>query len=269
MMSVTSSATPTRDWEVPSPNSYRNRLLLIIITMGDGTPMDVSSILEEDIIEICIQRAHTHPLGVLRYSMAEWVILITNLKDVNHIHHNLLDMTELCNEAITVWTMAPAEAHIAAFTAMWHSNQTTGDGELHTLPYQTPPSEEKPHRLHAQLGNLNDRELCQLVKDLTQEITQCELKLPPSNPPPHDWACLAGSREPKEDDWEVTFPGGGRWGPERQTTPVSHSPAGGKSSLWTTTAITLSCTSRTRYGATHHCPNFGSVNQHPQNKHLQ
>ena len=37
-----------------------------------------------------------------------------------------------------------------------------------------------------------------------------------------------GSREPKEDDWEVTFPGGGRWGPERQTTPVLDSPAGGR-----------------------------------------
>ena len=37
-----------------------------------------------------------------------------------------------------------------------------------------------------------------------------------------------GSREPKEDDWEVTFPGGGRWGPERQTTPVLNSPVGGR-----------------------------------------
>ena len=37
-----------------------------------------------------------------------------------------------------------------------------------------------------------------------------------------------GSREPKEDDREVTFPGGGRWGPERQTTPVLNSPAGGR-----------------------------------------
>ena len=38
----------------------------------------------------------------------------------------------------------------------------------------------------------------------------------------------------------------------------------GKSSLWTTTAITLSCTSRTRYGATHHCPNFRSAISTPK-----
>ena len=50
----------------------------------------------------------------------------------------------------------------------------------------------------------------------------------PSNPPPNDWVCPLGSREPEEDDQEVTFPGGGRWGPERQTFPVPNSPAGGR-----------------------------------------
>ena len=156
------------------------------------------------------------------------VVLFANLEDVHQAHRTLLDVTELHDEAITVWTMALAEAHIAAFTAMWHSNPTARDGELHTPPYQTPPSEETPCHLHAQLGDLNDSELQQLVKDLTQEIAQCKLLVPPSNPPPHDWAHLLGSREPKEDDWEVTFPGGQRWGPERQTTPVPHSPAGGR-----------------------------------------
>ena len=135
---------------------------------------------------------------------------------------------ELRKEAITVRAVALAEAHIATFTAMWHSNQTTGDGELHTPPYQTPPSKETLHCLHAQLGDLNDSELHQLIKDLMQEIAQCKLIVPPSNPPPHDWAHPLGSREPKEDDWEVTIPGGRRWDPERQTTPVPHSPAGGR-----------------------------------------
>ena len=60
-------------------------------------------------------------------------------------------MMELHDEAVTVWTMAPAEAHIAPFTAMWHSNPTAGDGEPHTPPYQTPPSEETLHHLHLSL----------------------------------------------------------------------------------------------------------------------
>ena len=158
-MSITSSATALRDWEVPSPNSFQDRLLLISITRGDGTPMDASSITEEDIMEICIRRAHTHPLGVLWYSAVESVVLFRNLKDVNRAHHTLPDVMELCNEAVTVWTMAPTEAHVATFTTMWHSNPTSGDGEPHTPPQQSPPSEETPCHLHAQLGDLNDSEL--------------------------------------------------------------------------------------------------------------
>ena len=89
----------------------------------------------------------------------ELVILFGNLEDVNHAHHTLPDMTELCDAAITVWTMAPTEAHVAMFHAMWHSNPTAGDGEPHTPPYQTPPSEETPHHIHVQLEDLNDSEL--------------------------------------------------------------------------------------------------------------
>ena len=51
---------------------------------------------------------------------------------------------------------------------------------------------------------------------------------PLSSPPPRKWACPSGSREPKEDDQEVTFPGGGRWGPLRQPTPAVEQPAGGR-----------------------------------------
>ena len=93
-MSVTSSATASRDWEVPSPNSLQDKLLVVSMTKGDGTPLDASSITEEDIVEICVRRAHTHPLGVLQYSMAELVILFRNVTDVNRTHHLLPDMTE-------------------------------------------------------------------------------------------------------------------------------------------------------------------------------
>ena len=160
--------------------------------------------------------------------MVESVILLGSPEDVNCTHLSLPDVMELRNEAATVWTMALAEAHIATFTTLWHSNPTTGDGEPCTPPHQSPPCEETLCHLHAQLGDLNDSELRQLVKDLMQEIAQHKLTVPPRNPPPHDWACPLGSREPKEDDREVTFPGGGRWGPERQTTPVLNSPAGGR-----------------------------------------
>ena len=57
--------------------------------------MDASSIMEEDIMELCVRRAHTHPMGVLQYSTAESVVLFGSLKDVNRAHRTLPDMMEL------------------------------------------------------------------------------------------------------------------------------------------------------------------------------
>ena len=181
-MSITSSATASRDQEVPSSDSLQDKLLVVSITKEDGTPLDASSITEEDIVEICVRRAHTHPLGVLWYSVGESVILFGNVTDVNRTHHLLPDVTEFRDEAITVRTMAPAEVQVTTFQVMWHSNPPAGEGELHTPPYQTPPNEETPHHIHAQLGDLNDSELHQLVRDLLQEIVQCKLTAPPAIP---------------------------------------------------------------------------------------
>ena len=209
-MSITSSTTALSDQEVPSPDSLQDKLLVVSITKGDCTPLDASSIMEEDIVEICVRRSHTRPLGVLQYSAVESVILFGNVAGVNRAHRTLPDVTEFQDEAVTVWTMAPAEAQVTMFQAMWHSNPTAGDGEPHTPPYRTPPNEEIPCRIHAQLGDLNDSELQQLIRDLLQEIVQCKLTVPPSNPPPRNWPHPSGSGVPEEDDQEVTFPGGGR-----------------------------------------------------------
>ena len=190
--------------------------------------MDASSISEEDIVEICVKKGHTHPLGVLHYLAMESIILYSTTEDLKHASHGLVDVMELQNDAIMVATLAPMEAHIASFTMVWHLKPTIGDGEPHTPPQQTPPSGGTLHHLQAELGDLNEHELRQLIEDLTQEIAQCKLTVPPSNPTPNEWICPLGSREPKEDDQEVTFPGGGRWGPLRQLTPVPEQPAGGR-----------------------------------------
>ena len=121
--------------------------------------MDASSISEEDIVEICMKKGHTHPLGVLHYSAMESIILFSTAEDLNHVSRGLVDMTELQNDAITVATLAPMEAHIASFTMVWHSKPTLGDGELHTPPQQTPPSGGTLHHLQAELGDLDDHEL--------------------------------------------------------------------------------------------------------------
>ena len=93
-MSVTSSATALRDWEVPSPDSFPDKLLVVSITKEDGTPLDTSSITEEDIVEICVRGAHTRPSGVLQFSMVESVILFANVTGMSHAHCTLLDVME-------------------------------------------------------------------------------------------------------------------------------------------------------------------------------
>ena len=80
--------------------------------------------------------------------------------------------------------MAPSEAHITTYMTVWHLKPSKGDGEPHTPPQQTPPSGGTPHHLQADLGDLADHELQQLVEDLHQEITQCRMNAPLSSPPP-------------------------------------------------------------------------------------
>ena len=112
----------------------------------------------------------------------ESVVFHQNIKDLNCILCTLPDVTEFCNEAVTVWTMAPAEAHVTAFIEMWCSNPTTGDGGQHTPPQQSPLCKETPRHLHTKLGDLDNSELQQLVQDLSQEISQCGLTMPPAIP---------------------------------------------------------------------------------------
>ena len=83
-MSITSSTTVSRDWEVQSPDPLPDKLLVALLVKRDGTLLDASSILEEDIVELCARRAHTRPLGVLWYSVADSVVFLNNVDDVDH-----------------------------------------------------------------------------------------------------------------------------------------------------------------------------------------
>ena len=55
---------------------------------------------------------------------------------------------------------------------------------------------------------------------------QRESTVPPSYPPPRDWACPSGNMVPEEGDQEVTFLRGGRVPTGPQPLPVSPAPAG-------------------------------------------
>ena len=123
--------------------------------------MGASSILEEDIVGICVQKSHTHPLGVLRYSAAESGHSVWHYGGFEPSKSQFNGHVMVLHDEAIAWfeTMALLEAHVATFASMWHLKPTTGEGEPHTPPQQTPPSEGTPHHLHAELGDLNDNEL--------------------------------------------------------------------------------------------------------------
>ena len=78
--------------------------------------------------------------------------------------------------------MAPTEAHMSAYTMVWCAKPSKGGGRPDTPPQQTPTGGETLHCLHVELGDLENHELTKLVADLNQELAQCELIVPPSDP---------------------------------------------------------------------------------------
>ena len=75
-MSTMSSATASGRDHVPSDESYlKSRMCLFVITQKDGTPLNATSVTEEDMVKMFIKMGYTHPLGVLHYSTMESVAL--------------------------------------------------------------------------------------------------------------------------------------------------------------------------------------------------
>ena len=82
-MSTPSSATVSGRDQVPSNDPHlKTRICIFIVTRKDGTPLNVTSVSEEDIIEICVTLGHSHPLGVLQYLATESVALFCTTEEM-------------------------------------------------------------------------------------------------------------------------------------------------------------------------------------------
>ena len=81
-MSTLSSATTSGRDKVPSNNPHlKTKICVFIVTRRDGTLLNVTSV-SEDILEICVTLGHTHPLGVLQYSVMELVALLFTTEEM-------------------------------------------------------------------------------------------------------------------------------------------------------------------------------------------
>ena len=82
-MSTSSSATASGRDQVPSNDPHlKTRICIFIVTRKDGTLLDVTSVSEEDIVEICVTLGHIHPLGVLQFSVMELVAMFCTTEEM-------------------------------------------------------------------------------------------------------------------------------------------------------------------------------------------
>ena len=82
-ISTSFSATALGRDQVPSNDPHlKTKICIFIVTRKDGTPLNVTSVSEEDIIEKCVTLGHTHPLGVLQYLAIELVALFCTTEEM-------------------------------------------------------------------------------------------------------------------------------------------------------------------------------------------
>ena len=81
----------------------------------DGTPFEVTSIMEEDIVQFCMMLGHIHPLGMLQSSTIESVVLFHMAEEMQRASHGTIKATELGDKLIAIRIVAPTEPHIRAY----------------------------------------------------------------------------------------------------------------------------------------------------------
>ena len=104
-----------------------------------------------------------------------------------------------------VKVMAPSEAHITACRTVWYLKPSKGMGSHTHLPNKLPQVGEHCTICKWTLVTLVTTSHSSSWRNIPRNHTTWN-ECTPSSIPPSKWACPLGSREPKEDDQEVTFP---------------------------------------------------------------
>ena len=185
----TTTASVTRD-HIPSDIAdLSNHLCIFILTKSDDTLFNASSILEEDVIEICIWFGYTHPGGVHWYSTTKSVMLFHTMDKLQIAAHGVMKASMLQEEAIRVKTFPPSAAHMHAYIAAVNGEPSGAqpppsdeEEEPHSSLSNPHPGGRTPQHLQANLGDLADNELWQLMEDLHGEVALWELNMLPRNP---------------------------------------------------------------------------------------
>ena len=139
-MSTSSTATASDRDPVPTDDPTLKAWMCIFIVMcKDGTPFEVASIMEEDIVQFCMTLGHIHPLGVLQYSATESVALFHMAQEMQWASRGATKVTELHNEPIAIKIIAPTEPHIRAYITI---------GEVTPLNHIICPQRKRMTQIH-------------------------------------------------------------------------------------------------------------------------
>ena len=112
-------------------------MCILVLTRGNGTLFDATSIQEEDIVEICIWLGHTHPKDVLQYSAVKSVMLFHSADEMLVTACGVIKATTLHKEAIKGRTSPPSATHVRPYMVVM-------DGEPSGTQHLTPDREQEP-----------------------------------------------------------------------------------------------------------------------------
>ena len=147
-----------------------------ILTRGNDTPFHASSILEEEIIKICVRLGHTHPEGVLWYSTIESVMLFHTTDELQIAMCGVMKALTLHDETIRVRTSPTSGTHVRAYMAEVGGEPSgmqplpsNREEKSHLSPGNPHPGGRTSQHLQANLGDLAGNELHQLKEDLCWE----------------------------------------------------------------------------------------------------
>ena len=118
MLTMSSTtASVVRDWVPTDEANLHARMCIFNLDKKDGTPFDVTSILEEDIIKICTRLGYTHNMGVLHYLATKSIILFWSADDIQHATCRASKAMVLCKESIVMRPSSPSDTHVRAYMA--------------------------------------------------------------------------------------------------------------------------------------------------------
>ena len=95
-----------------------NWMCVLVLTRGDDTPFDATSIQEEDIIELCVEMGQTHLPCVLWFLATESVILFHSGNEMLAMACRVIKAMVLCEEPIRLHTSSSSAAHLRAYIAV-------------------------------------------------------------------------------------------------------------------------------------------------------